>query len=204
MRNIIRNIIKSKIYGIIREDNTERAIEIANAYAEAGIEIIEINSGLDAIKEVAKNSKISIAAGGIITSQQAYRSIDAGAKLLVSPILQMSLVKLASWYKIPLILTAATANEAYTAWKARIPLIKIYPVKELGGAIYIEDMLRPMSFLNVMPSGSVSVKDIKDYLKRGASAVALGRELYLNKKYDEIVAIAKEAIEQAKSCGHSS
>lgn len=199
MRNIIKQIIETKIFGIIREDDTQRALEIADAYAQAGIKVVEINSSIETISEVAKGTSISIAAGGIITSQQAYRAMSAGAKLLVSPILQMSLVKLASWYKIPLILTAATANEAYTAWKARIPLIKIYPVKELGGATYIEDLLRPMSFLNVMPSGSISVEHVKKYLKSGACAVSLGRELYLNKKHDEIVAIAKEAIKQTKT-----
>jgi 2-dehydro-3-deoxyphosphogluconate aldolase/(4S)-4-hydroxy-2-oxoglutarate aldolase len=198
MKNVIKQIIGTRILGIIREDDTERAIEIANAYAEAGIVAMEMNCHYDAIKEVSKNPKISVAAGGIITSQQAYAAIKSGAKLLVSPILQMSLVKLASWYKIPLILTATTANEAYTAWKARIPLIKIYPVEELGGPVYLEDLLRPMSFLNVMPSGSITVSSIREYLERGASAVALGRDLYLNKSYDEIVAAAKCAIEQAK------
>jgi len=201
MKNIIRQITGSKIFGIIREDDTERAVEIAKAYAEAGIEVIEINSSIDAVREISKIPKISVASGGIITSQQAYVSMSAGAKLLVSPILQMNLVKLASWYKVPLILTAATANEAYTAWKARIPLIKIYPVKELGGATYIEDILRPMKFLNVMPSGSISIENIREYLKKGASAVALGRELYMNKDYAAIVKVAKEAIKEAKSLG---
>ncbi len=198
MVNTIKEVIDNKIYGVIREDNVERAVEIANAYIEAGIKSIELNSPVDAIKEVAKNQNITVTAGGIITGIQATKALEAGAKVLVSPILQMGLVKSCSWYKIPLILTATTPNEAYTAWKARIPLIKIYPIKDLGGVTYIEDMLRQMKFLNVMPSGSVSVNDIKDYLSHGASAVALGRELYKDKTYNEIVESAKTAIEASK------
>ena len=199
MKNVIKEITDTKIYGVVRADETSRAIEIANAYIEAGIKVIEMNANTDALKEIAKNNPdISIAAGGIITSSQALSAIECGAKLLVSPILQMGLVRLASWNKIPLILTATTPNEAYTAWKARVPLIKIYPVKDLGGTTYIEDLIRPMKFLNVMPSGSVQIEDIKDYLKYGAKAVALGRTLYKNKTYDEIVECAKRAIEEAK------
>ena len=111
----------------------------------------------------------------------------------------MGLVKLSSGYKTPLVLTATTPNEAYQAWQARIPLIKIYPIKDLGGAGYIEELLRPMSFLNVMPTGSIKVDNIKDYLKAGATAVGLGRALYLNKTYNEIKETAKEAVKIANS-----
>lgn len=198
MTNIIKKIIESKIYGVVRADETQRAVEIANAYAEAGIKVIELNSTLEAIQEVAKNKDIIVATGGIITTWQAQKALEAGSKLLVSPILQMGLVKFSSWNKIPLILSASTPNEAYCAWKARIPLIKIYPVRDLGGTTYIEDLLRPMNFLNVIPAGNVSLDNIQAYLKAGASAVALGRELYLDKKYDEILETAKLAIKEAK------
>ncbi len=198
MTNIIKKIIESKVYGVVRADETARAVEIATAYAEAGIKVIEMNSTLEAIQEVAKNKDIVVSSGGIVTTWQAQKALEAGSKLLVSPILQMGLVKFASWNKIPLILSASTPNEAYCAWKARIPLIKIYPVRDLGGTTYIEDLLRPMNFLNVIPAGNVSISDIKAYLKAGASAVALGRELYLNKNHDEILETAKLAIKEAQ------
>lgn len=197
--NIIQAIKENKIYGIIREDDTKKAIEIANAYIKGGIKVIEINSTIDAIREVSKNENVFVAQGGVITSSQALDGIQAGAKLLVSPILQMNLVKLSSGHKIPLMLTATTPNEAYTAWKARVPVIKIYPIKDLGGADYIEELLRPMKFLNVMPTGSIKIKDIKEYLKKGATAVGLGHELYYNKTIDEIITSAKEAVLEANS-----
>lgn len=198
MTNAIRAIYENKLVGIIREDDKEKAIEIAKAYIEGGIKIIEMVAPIEAIKEVAKNENIFVARGGIITREQALDAISVGAKLLVSPILQMGLVKLSSSYKTPLILTATTPNEAYLAWQARIPLIKIYPIKDLGGPTYIEELLRPMSFLNVMPTGSIKIEEIQDYLKAGAMAVGLGRELYLNKTFDEIKKAAKEAVKIAQ------
>ncbi len=198
MTNAIRAIYENKLVGIIREDDKEKAIEIAKAYIEGGIKIIEMVAPIEAIKEVAKNENIFVARGGIITREQALDAISVGAKLLVSPILQMGLVKLSSSYKTPLILTATTPNEAYLAWQARIPLIKIYPIKDLGGPTYIEELLRPMSFLNVMPTGSIKIEEIQDYLKAGAMAVGLGRELYSNKTFDEIKKAAKEAVKIAQ------
>lgn len=198
MKNAIRTIYENKIVGIIREDNAEKAIEIANAYIEGGIKVIEMVTPIDAVKKIAQNEDIIVAKGGIITREQAIEAIEANAGLLISPILQMGLVKLSSGYRIPLVLTATTPNEAYQAWQVRTPLIKIYPVKEMGGAKYIEELLRPMKFLNLMPTGSIELDDIEACLKAGATAVGLGRGLYLNKTYDEMVKTAKEAIEIAR------
>lgn len=197
--NVIREIKENKLVGIIRETNQDKAIKIANAYIEGGIKIIEMTTPIDAIQEVAKNENVIVARGGIITREQAIDAIKSNAKFLVSPILQMNLVKLSSAFKTPLILTATTPNEAYQAWKARVPLIKIYPIEDLGGANYIEELLRPMNFLNVMPTGSIKKEDIKAYLEAGAMAVGLGRELYLNKTYNEIKETAKETVDIVKN-----
>lgn len=199
MTNAIKKIYENKLVGIIRENDSKKAIEIAKAYIEGGIKIIEMATPVEAIKEIAKNDDIIVGMGGIITREQAHEAINAKAKFLVSPILQMGLVKLSSGYKIPLILTATTPNEAYLAWQARIPLIKIYPIKDLGGPTYVEELLRPMSFLNVMPTGSIKLNDIEDYIKAGSIAVGLGRELYLNKTFEEIKKTAKEAVKIANS-----
>lgn len=199
MTNAIKKIYENKLVGIIRENDSKKAIEIAKAYIEGGIKIIEMTTPVEAIKEIAKNDDIIVGMGGIITREQAHEAINAKAKFFVSPILQMGLVKLSSGYKIPLILTATTPNEAYLAWQARIPLIKIYPIKDLGGPTYVEELLRPMSFLNVMPTGSIKLNDIEDYIKAGSIAVGLGRELYLNKTFEEIKKTAKEAVKIANS-----
>lgn len=199
MNKAIKEIFRSRIYGIIREDEPQKALEIAQAYLEGGIKVVEINSTIETIKKVCQINGIFVAQGGIITSEQAHLGIEAGAKLLVSPILQMGLTKVSSSSKIPLILSATTPNEAYSAWKVRVPIIKIFPIKDLGGATYIEDLLRPMKFLNVMPCGSVKIEHIKPLLNAGACAIGMGRGLYLNKNYEEIVASVKEAVAQAQA-----
>lgn len=134
-------------------------------------------------------------AGGIITQRQAQTAINAGASVIVSPIFQMNLVRICQSNKRPLIMTATTPNEAYSAWKARTPLIKIYPTKPMGGAMYLEDMLRPMPFLNVIATGNIDIEDIPDYLHAGAKAIGIGRSLYKNANAEEIERRAKRMLE---------
>lgn len=64
--------------------------------------------------------------------------------------------------------------------------------------MYIEDLLRPMPFLNVMPSGNIELNEVPDYIKAGAVAVGVGRSFYENSSYSEIAKKAKTVLEKLK------
>lgn len=198
--NLIKKISKEKIYPIIRCKDSQQAVDTASALIEGGIKVMEItieNSSIyEAVHKISKNAVVS--AGGIITAQQAHMAIEAGAKILSSPIFQMNMVKISKDKAIPLIACASTSNEAYNAWKTRVPLIKIFPAKAMGGLLYIEDLLRPMPFLNIMPSGNISIEEVPAYIKAGAVAVGVGRSFYENSSFSEITKKAKDIVQQLK------
>ena len=141
-KNLMEILGKEKIYPIIRSKNEQEVIDTAKALVDGGIKIIEINvespEVYSAIKEVSKFA--NVCAGGIITSLQAQTALNCGAQILSSPIFQMNLVQITQDRQVPFIAGASTPNEAYNAWKARIPLIKLYPVTAMGGVLYVEDM----------------------------------------------------------------
>lgn len=195
---IIDIIKQEKIYGIIREDDEKKALELANAYIEGGIKILELNCPPEVCKQISKKDNVIIAQGGVITTQQAHEALENGAKIISSPIFQTNLTRFASCYSTFLIPSVTTPNEAYNAWQARMPLIKIYPVAEMGGIEYIREMVKPMPFLNLLPCGFVKISEIKGYLEAGAKAVGVGRELYGKKGYKEIVDTAKNVVEMVR------
>ena len=178
--NYIQMIAEDKIYPIIRCSDAEFAVQTARALADGGIRVIEMNvehpSIYEAIKEASKF--VNVCAGGIITSLQADAAFASGAVMYSSPIFQMGLIKISKNKHIPFIAGATTANEAYNAWKTRIPLIKIFPTDALGGVRYIEDILRQMPFLKLLPMGNIKLNEVVTYIKAGAVAVGVGRDFY--------------------------
>lgn len=198
--NLINVLAEEKILPILRCKDAQLMIDRAKALIDAGVKVIEINvenpTIYKAIEEISKYA--NVCAGGIITSLQAEAAILSGAKILSSPIFSMNLVKISKDKQIPYIAGTSTANEAYNAWKARIPLIKIFPITAMGGAMYIEDLLRPMPFLNVMPLGNVKVDEIQSYINAGASVVGIGRDLYDGLSLSEITNRAKKVIKELK------
>ena len=198
--NCIDIIKEDKVFPIIRSKDADLAVETARALVEGGIRVLEINvdnpSLYRAIEEVSKFAKVC--AGGIITSLQADAAFESGAQLISSPIFQMNMVKISKNKRIPFIAGASTANEAYNAWKSRIPLIKLYPTDAMGGVKYIEDILRQMPFLNLMPMGNIKLNEVVTYIRAGASAVGVGRDFYLGFTPKEITARTKEILSEVK------
>ena len=198
---LIERIAKEKIFAVLRNQNSNTTENIIKAITDGGINIIEIvietPEMVKVLEKITKqNNRPLIMAGGIITQRQAQIVIDAGADIIVSPVFQMNLVRLCKSQKTPLIMTATTPNEAYSAWKANTELIKISPANPMGGAEYIEDLLRPMKFLNIIAAGSIKIEDITSYLNAGAKAVGLGRALYKDADYKEITKRVVDAKKQ--------
>lgn len=199
-KNLIKLLAEEKVFPIIRNSNPQAVIDTAHALIDGGIKVLEINVEnpkiYEAIEEISK--EITVCAGGIITSLQAESALSVGAEILSSPIFHMNLVKLSKDKQVPFIAGASTANEAYNSWKARIPLIKLYPIKALGGALYVEDLLRPMPFLNILAQGNVKLDEVSSYIKAGALAVGVGRDFYDGYSYSEITQRAKNVIKELK------
>ena len=160
--NLLDKLKENKVFPIIRSKDPKDVIEKVNALLEGGLDIMEINVETpeiyNAIKAVSNDA--IICAGGIITSLQAETAIDSGAQILSSPIFQKNLLKISKDRRVPMIAGTSTANEAYSAWKSRIPAVKIYPITAMGGVEYIENLLRPMPFLNVIPQGDVHLNEV--------------------------------------------
>jgi len=198
--NYIQMIAEDKIYPIIRTSDAEFAVNTAKALVDGGIRVLEINvehpSVYEAIQEVSKFAHVC--AGGIITSLQADAAFNSGAVLFSSPIFQMSLIKISKNKHVQFIAGATTANEAYNAWKSRIPLIKIFPTNAMGGVRYIEDILRQMPFLNLMPMGNIKINEVVTYIKAGAVAVGVGRDFYQGFDPKTITLRTKEIIKEIK------
>ena len=64
--------------------------------------------------------------------------------------------------------------------------------------MYIEDMLRPMPFLKVLAQGDVKINEALSYIRAGAYAVGIGRDLYEGYSCSEITERAKYLIKSLR------
>jgi 2-dehydro-3-deoxyphosphogluconate aldolase/(4S)-4-hydroxy-2-oxoglutarate aldolase len=72
---------------------------------------------------------------------------------------------------------ALTSNEIVKAWNLGADMVKIFPVKAVGGASYIRAIKEPLPFVEIMTTGGVTVENLTEFLSAGATAVGLSSTL---------------------------
>ena len=179
---VLEHIKKNRVFSLIRKEEKFAPYDIARALIDGGLTTIEISMDIPNVTEVIdklKPENILLGACSVITAQQVQLAIQAGAQFIDTPVMEMSVIKFSKGdAKVPLIVGASTANEAYESWKLNTLYTKIFPTKAMGGVDYITYMMHIMPFLRVIASSGITTDDFTDYLDAGAAAVGLGRTLY--------------------------
>jgi len=170
------------IVAVVRLDDLSTAVDVAQALIAGGVTAIEYTftnpKAAQAISDVREAVGASgyIGAGTILDSETARIAILAGAEYIVTPTFKPATVELCNRYGIPTVVGAFTSTEMLTAWEAGSDYIKVHPAS-LGGPKYFKDVLAPLPFLRLIPSGGVTPENAADFIKAGAVAVAMGSNL---------------------------
>lgn len=203
----LQHILQNKIVAILRGFKKKDVINIATALHEGGINIIEITlNSVDALDLINKLStkfknKMLVGAGTVLTVKDARNAIDAGAIFLISPLLDIDVIKIAKDNSVVSIPGAFTATEIFTAYKVGADIIKVFPSQTPA---YIKQVLAPLDKLLLMPTGGIELNNIAEYKKAGASAFGIGSSLVNNKAeinnsyLRDLTAKAKQFVEAIK------
>lgn len=161
---------------------------IADALAGGGIGAFEltldepVDAALRALEEAAKHvaaggTPIVVGAGTVLTIEAATRAVDAGARFLVSPHLDVDLVGWAAEHGVPMLPGAATPTEVLAAWRAGAAAVKVFPASSLGPT-FVRELRGPFPDIPLQPTGGITVETAGDFIRAGAIAVGLGSWLF--------------------------
>jgi 2-dehydro-3-deoxyphosphogluconate aldolase/(4S)-4-hydroxy-2-oxoglutarate aldolase len=114
-----------------------------------------------------------VGAGTVLTVGEFRQSIDAGADFIISPVLVPEVAAMAVSEKVPFIPGALTPQEVYGAHVARATVVKVFPVQVFGPP-YIRELRGPFDDIPLLACGGIRPNNIREYLKSGADAVAIG------------------------------
>lgn len=184
---------------VLRKVPYEKSKEVIRALIEGGIQAIEITldtvNAIEMIQQAKEQfgQQVVVGAGTVLTVSQCEEAIHAGAQFIVSPSLNLEVVKYALNANIPVIPGVFTPSEMQTAYAAGAEMIKLFPASSLGPK-FIKDVKGPLAHIQIMTTGGISIETAKSYLDAGAIAVGAGSDL-LKKEWiqeNEWVLLSKE------------
>ena len=194
----LKNILDSGVVAVIRAENKDEAVKISKACIEGGIKSIEVTytvPGTNKVIETLKNEfgdVLEIGAGTVLDSETARIAILSGASYVVSPGFDEASAKLCNRYQIPYMPGCLTITEMLRALEFGADIIKLFPGSAFG-ADFIKSVKGPLPQVNIMPTGGVSLDNVKNWINMGAVAVGIGSDLTKGYKENGIAAVVENA-----------
>jgi 2-dehydro-3-deoxyphosphogluconate aldolase/(4S)-4-hydroxy-2-oxoglutarate aldolase len=197
---------RERASAILRTDDRDAAAAAMEAAIEGGFRIVEFTLTIPGVYELierfAARRDLVVGAGTVLEVEQARRSVDAGARFLVSPVTDDAVIAAAGELGVAAMPGAATPPEMLRAHRAGAPLIKLFPAPA-GGPVWLRSALAPLPFLKVVPTNGVDADNFGAWLAAGAWAAGFTAPLFdraeiAAKRWDRITERARTILERAR------
>jgi 2-dehydro-3-deoxyphosphogluconate aldolase/(4S)-4-hydroxy-2-oxoglutarate aldolase len=174
-------VLASGVIAVLRAREAKGLTQVARALHDGGVRALEITlttpGAVAGIAELAHGGDGMLVGAGTVLDDTTARSVlDAGAKFVVSPTLEPDVIRVCRERNVPCIPGAFTPTEILAAWRAGAALVKLFPAAAVGPG-FVRDVLAPLPFLRIVPSGGVTLDSVGDWIRAGVAAVSLGSAL---------------------------
>ena len=166
----------------------EKAQNIARACVAGGIRVLEFTNRGDHAWEVfsrldrfcaAELPEAILGAGSVLDAGTASIYVSNGASFIVGPVTNPDVAKVCNRRKVPYIPGCGTASEISNAEELGADIVKIFPGAAVGGPGFVKDVLAPMPWSSIMPTGGVDITEasLRPWFEAGVCAVGMGSRL---------------------------
>jgi len=166
---VLDEIRRLKIVPVIVIDDPARALGLADALAGGGLPCAEITFRTPAASEAlrriaAERPHVLAGAGTVLTTEQAARARDAGARFIVSPGINPKVVEWCQDHSLPVFPGVCTPTEIETALECGLNVVKFFPAEPSGGVGFLKAIAAPFPDLSFMPTGGITAANVREYL----------------------------------------
>jgi 2-dehydro-3-deoxyphosphogluconate aldolase/(4S)-4-hydroxy-2-oxoglutarate aldolase len=168
---------------IVRLDSAGEALEVSRAAIAGGIRALEITLSVPRALEVVRtlsdefeSEGVAVGAGTVLDGHAAFASVQAGARILVSPNLNREMLATANRYQAVSISGAYTPTEIVDTMEAGADIVKLFPTDTVGPG-YVRTVRAPLPQAPILPAGGVTPANVGDWFAAGVLAVGVGSHI---------------------------
>jgi len=196
-----------RIIAIVRGLAPEPMVALADALLRGGVRLVEITFNQaqpDSWADTARSirligerfaGRMLAGAGTVMTLEQLRLAADAGARYIISPNVDVAVIRETRKLGLASLPGALTPTEIAAAHDAGADAVKVFPAGSLGPD-YIRAIRAPLCHIPLLAVGGVTEKNCAGFVAAGCAGVGVGGNL-VNKqwiqdgKFDDITALAR-------------
>jgi len=205
----LRRVLDCGIVAVVRSQDSQQLVDVVKALADGGITVAEITmtvpGALDVVRQARQilGDRVLLGAGTILDPETARAAFLAGAEYIVSPTLNLDVIRMCRRYDKLVMPGAFTPTEILSAWEAGADIVKVFPADVVGPAFF-KAIRGPLPQIRVMPTGGVDLKTAASFLQAGACCLGVGGQLVdpeaiKQKNFDKIRDVARQYVDIVKA-----
>lgn len=177
------DFLRVPIIGIVRNLSFEVIEKILPVYIASGLTTLEITMNTPAAGEIIRYARdkfagrLNIGAGTVSNEKDLEKAMDAGSQFIVTPILNLNVIRECVRSGVPVFPGAFTPTEIYQAWENGASMVKVYPATSLGPD-YIKDVKAPLNQIKLLPTGGIGLDNMSAFMKAGSDGLGIGGQLF--------------------------
>lgn len=173
---------ETRASAILRTDSQEKAALAMEAAIRGGFDIIEFTLTIpgvyDLVRDFSSRPGLVVGTGTVMNESEARRSVEAGARFLVSPVVDERVIRAASALGVASMPGTHTPTEMLLAHECGASLCKLFP-SPAGGPGWVSSVLGPMPYLKIVPTNGVDEHNAAEWIAAGAYAVGFVAPLFV-------------------------
>ena len=204
---LVDTLGRERAVAILRCPRQDSALAAMDAAVRGGFRVVELTFAVPGVLELiaafARRPGLVVGAGTVLTQEQARAAVRAGARFLVSPILDEEMIAEARSLGVAILPGVHTPTEMWRAVKAGAPLLKLFPAPA-GGPAYLRAVRGPFPDLKIVPTNGVTADNARAWLEAGAHALGFAGALFApdlvaERRVAEIEALARGLLAACRS-----
>lgn len=177
----VNEIITRRASAIIRTADQQLAADAMRAAVAGGFTLIEFTlttpGAFELIADFARDARLLVGAGTVLTVADAERAVAASARFIVSAVMDPEVIAAARALDVPSLPGCFTATEMYAAHRAGADFCKLFPAPA-DIPSYVRAILAPLPMLRIFPTNGVHAGNVREVLAAGAAAVGFTTALF--------------------------
>jgi 2-dehydro-3-deoxyphosphogluconate aldolase/(4S)-4-hydroxy-2-oxoglutarate aldolase len=207
MNAILKQFEQMRVVPVVAIPDAGDAAPLAEALVQGGLPCAEITfrteAALASMEAMAKRGDILVGAGTPLTVDQAKAAVDAGARFIVSPGFNPTVVRYCVDNEIPIPPGVSTPHRYRGGPLLRRGGGQVLPCGSLQGSKTLKAMSGPYTRVRFIPTGEISPQNLKSYLEFPKVLACGGTwiaktDLISEGRFDAIVENAGEAVRLVK------
>ena len=188
----LARIKQEKLVAILRGVPMDRIDGVVGALVRGGVRVLEFTFDHNEPDYMAANAakirytvekfgeQVIVGCGTALTVAEVEAAHDAGACLVISPNVDLAVIRRANQLGMVSMPGALTPTEIVAAYDMGADIVKLFPAGELGLG-YIKAVRGPLVHIPMSAVGGVKPENVGEFLDAGVCGFGVGGQLVLSK-----------------------